>query len=73
MLCVFSCNEKFKEQHNVNRHIKTAKKHAGHRLASKFIDEYLLPFTCQVLDLAALLLLQQLYNEQLIICHLFVK
>ena len=32
----------------VNQHIKTAKKHAGHRLASKFIDDYLLPFTCQV-------------------------
>ena len=45
---VFSCNESFKAQRFVNRHIKTAKKHAGHRLASKFIDDVLLPFTCQV-------------------------
>jgi len=43
-----SCNERFKAQHFVNHHIKTAKKHAGHRLASKFIDRHLLPFTCQV-------------------------
>jgi len=43
-----SCNERFKAQHMVNHHIKTAKKHAGHRLASKFIDKHLLPFTCQV-------------------------
>jgi len=43
-----SCNERFKSQHFVNHHIKTAKKHAGHRLASKFIDKHLLPFTCQV-------------------------
>ena len=48
MYYVFSCNERFKAQAMVNKHIKTAKKHAGHRLASKFIDEYLLPFTCQV-------------------------
>jgi len=43
-----SCSERFKAQRLVNHHIKTAKKHAGHRLASKFIDKYLLPFTCQV-------------------------
>jgi len=43
-----SCDERFKAQHMVNHHIKTAKKHAGHRLASKFIDKHLLPFTCQV-------------------------
>jgi len=43
-----SCNERFKVQWKVNHHIKTAKKHAGHRLASKFIDKHLLPFTCQV-------------------------
>jgi len=42
-----SCDERFKTQHMVNHHIKTAKKHAGHRLASKIIDKYLLPFTCQ--------------------------
>ena len=39
---------RFKAKAMVNAHIKTAKKHAGHRLASKFIDDYLLPFTCQV-------------------------
>ena len=57
MFNVFSCDERFKAQHAVNRHIKTAKKHAGHRLASTVIDEYLLPFTCQVdiVDRAALL------------------
>ena len=43
-----SCNERFKARKFVNHHIKTAKKHAGHRLASKFIDKHLLPFTCQV-------------------------
>jgi len=43
-----SCDERFKSQCKVNRHIKNAKKHAGHRLASKFIDKHLLPFTCQV-------------------------
>jgi len=43
-----SCSQRFKAQHLVNHHIKTAKKHAGHRLASKFIDKHLLPFTCQV-------------------------
>jgi len=43
-----SCKERFKAQSFVNHHIKTAKKHAGHRLASKFIDRHLLPFTCQV-------------------------
>jgi len=43
-----SCNLRFKCQSDVNRHIKIAKKHAGHRLASKIIDKYLLPFTCQV-------------------------
>ena len=43
-----SCDERFRAQHMVNHHIKTAKKHAGHRLASKFIDKHLLPFTCQV-------------------------
>jgi len=43
-----SCDERFKAQSKVNWHIKTAKKHAGHRLASKFIDKHLLPFTCQV-------------------------
>ena len=43
-----SCSERFKTQWKVNLHIKTAKKHAGHRLASKFLDKYLLPFICQV-------------------------
>merc|ERR1711971_1058702 len=43
-----SCDERFKAQSMVNKHIKHAKKHAGHRLASKFIDKHLLPFTCQV-------------------------
>jgi len=42
-----SCSERFKTQALVNYHIKIAKKHAGHRLASKIIDKYLLPFTCQ--------------------------
>jgi len=42
-----SCDERFTAQYKVNHHIKTAKKHAGHRLASKIIDKYLLPFTCQ--------------------------
>jgi len=42
-----SCSERFKAQSLVNEHIKTAKKHAGHRMASKIIDKYLLPFTCQ--------------------------
>jgi len=42
-----SCSERFKTQALVNKHIKTAKRHAGHRLASKIIDKYLLPFTCQ--------------------------
>jgi len=42
-----SCDERFKAQRMVNHHIKYAKKHAGHRLASKIIDKYLLPFTCQ--------------------------
>jgi len=42
-----SCSERFKTQALVNYHIKTAKKHAGHRLASKIIDKYLLPFICQ--------------------------
>ena len=69
MYYVFSCNERFKAQAMVNKHIKTAKKHAGHRLASKFIDDYLLPFTCQVDRLTALLVLQQFYNEQLPLKH----
>jgi len=43
-----SCGERFKSQDSVNRHIKNAKKHEGHRRASKIIDKYLLPFTCQV-------------------------
>jgi len=42
-----SCSDRFKTQGEVNKHIKKAKKHAGHRLASKFLDKYLLPFTCQ--------------------------
>jgi len=42
-----SCQERFKSQGQMNKHIKNAKKHAGHRLASKFIDKYLLSFTCQ--------------------------
>jgi len=42
-----SCNLRFKCQRDVNYHMKTAKKHAGHRMASKIIDKYLLPFTCQ--------------------------
>jgi len=43
-----SCGERFKAQKFVNAHIKKAKKHEGHRKASKIIDKYLLPFTCQV-------------------------
>ena len=43
-----SCGERFKSQGDVNKHIKKAKKHEGHRKASKLIDKYLLPFTCQV-------------------------
>merc|ERR1719193_1993438 len=43
-----SCSERFKAQWQVNKHFKYAKRHAGQRLASKFIDKYLLPFTCQV-------------------------
>ena len=43
-----SCGERFKAQWQVNTHIKKAKKHEGHRKASKLIDKYLLPFTCQV-------------------------
>jgi len=43
-----SCGERFKAQWQVNTHIKKAKKHEGHRKASKIIDKYLLPFTCQV-------------------------
>ena len=43
-----SCSERFKSQAQANKHIKKAKKHAGHRLASKFLDKHLLPFTCQV-------------------------
>merc|ERR1719357_116894 len=43
-----SCGERFKSQGEVNQHIKRAKKHQGHRKASKIIDKYLLPFTCQV-------------------------
>jgi len=42
------CGERFKSQGDVNKHIKKAKKHEGHRKASKIIDKYLLPFTCQV-------------------------
>ena len=44
-----SCEERFKSQSDVNQHIKKAKKHEGHRRASKIIDKYLLPFTCQVI------------------------
>jgi len=43
-----SCGERFKAQWEVNQHIKKAKKHEGHRRASKIIDKYLLPFICQV-------------------------
>jgi len=43
-----SCGDWFKSQGEVNQHIKRAKKHEGHRKASKIIDKYLLPFTCQV-------------------------
>merc|ERR1712013_576836 len=43
-----SCGERFKSKAKVNAHIKKAKKHEGHRKASKIIDKYLLPFTCQV-------------------------
>ena len=43
-----SCGERFKSQGDVNKHIKKAKKHEGHRKASKIIEKYLLPFTCQV-------------------------
>jgi len=43
-----SCGDRFKSQRDVNTHIKKAKKHEGHRKASKIIDKYLLPFTCQV-------------------------
>merc|ERR1712130_1059924 len=39
-----SCSAKFKAQHMVNKHIRTAKKHSGDRLAS----ESLRPFSCQV-------------------------
>lgn len=42
------CGDRFKSQRDVNTHIKKAKKHEGHRKASKIIDKYLLPFTCQV-------------------------
>jgi len=42
------CGERFKSQWQANQHIKKAKKHEGHRKASKIIDKYLLPFTCQV-------------------------
>ena len=45
-----SCGERFKSQRVVNQHIKKSKKHEGHRRASKIIDKYLLPFTCQVND-----------------------
>jgi len=43
-----SCGERFTSQWQVNKHIKWTKKHEGHRKASKIIDKYLLPFTCQV-------------------------
>ena len=43
-----SCGMRFKSQWLANQHIKKAKKHEGHRKASKIIDKYLLPFTCQV-------------------------
>ena len=42
------CEERFQWQWKVNKHIKEAKNHEGHRKASKIIDKYLLPFTCQV-------------------------
>jgi len=48
-LCPYErCGDRFKSQCDVNTHIKKAKKHEGHRKASKIIDKYLLPFTCQV-------------------------